>query len=54
MRNNSLSGELWDIAQVEDSVIFRGILNRECHVLPPGNNSAAIPADAQHNTIFSK
>ena len=54
MRNNSPSGELCDIAQVEDSVICRGILNRECDVLPPGNKSAAIPEDAQHNTIFSK
>ena len=52
IRINSLSGELWEIEQVEDSVICSGILNRECDVLPPGNRSAAIPDDAQHNTIF--
>ena len=31
----------------------KGKLNRECVVLPPGNNVAAIPDDAVAKTIFT-
>ena len=40
-----------EILHVLDECECKGILNRECEVLPPGSNKAAIPEDATHNTI---
>ena len=40
------------ICYIELSCIGIGILNLECAVLPPANNSVAIPDDATANAIF--
>jgi hypothetical protein len=39
-------------SQVDSLLMFSGMWNRECAVLPPGTSSAAIPLDATAKTIF--
>jgi hypothetical protein len=39
------------ILQIEIGYISMGIPNRECAVLPPGNNLAAIPEEIVAKTI---
>ena len=44
--------EPFEISQTDVSLNVRGSLKRECAVRPPGNNKAAIPADATGSTTL--
>jgi hypothetical protein len=39
------------IVHLEDGSISKGILNRECAVLPPSNNVAAVPDEVVAKTM---
>lgn len=39
------------MVQVEYSLMIIGILNRECDIVPPGTNNAAIPEEVTERTI---
>jgi hypothetical protein len=52
MRNRSAISELMEILHVVVSEQFKGMLNLECVVRPPGRSNDAIPLEATERAIL--
>lgn len=52
LRISSANSDWIEISHVEVWFRFKGILNLEWAVFPPGNNNAAIPEEATERTIL--